>query len=61
MSLIPKGEKAKLITVVRDGETIKQITFLHQNIKITNSNLKKKSKLKLFFNWFCIMVISQKE
>jgi type I restriction enzyme M protein len=48
MSLIPKGEKAKLITVVRDGETIKQITFLHQNIKITNSKPEEKVQTEAF-------------
>ena len=48
MSLISKGEKAKLITVVRDGEAIKQITFLHQNIKISNSKPEEKVQTEAF-------------
>lgn len=48
MSLIEKGEKAKLISVVRDGSTIKQITFLHQNLKTSNSRPEEKVQTEAF-------------
>lgn len=48
MSLISKGEKAKLITVIRDGDTIKQIVFLHQKIKISYSKPEEKVQTEAF-------------
>lgn len=48
MSLIPTGEKAKLITVIRDGDTIKQIVFLHQKIKISYSKPEEKVQTEAF-------------
>lgn len=48
MTLIPKGEKEKLIKVVRDGVTIQQITFLHQHIKTTYSKSEEKVQIEVF-------------
>ncbi len=48
MSLLQKGEKEKLISIVRDGNTIKQINFLHQKIKISYSKPEEKVQTEAF-------------
>ena len=48
MSLIEQGEKANLITVLRDGKDIKQITFLYQNRKISYSKPEEKVQIEVF-------------
>ena len=48
MSLILQGENAKLIKVVREGNEIKQITFIHQNIKINYTKPEEKVQTETF-------------
>jgi type I restriction enzyme M protein len=48
MSLIPKGEKEKLIKVIREGSAIKQITFLNQKVKTSYSKPEERVQTEVF-------------
>ena len=48
ISLIQQGEEAKLISVVRDGNDIKQVTFRHSNKKISYSKPEEKVQTDAF-------------
>jgi type I restriction enzyme M protein len=48
MNLIPLGEKAKLITVIRENDEIKQVIFLHQKIKVNYAKPEEKVQIEVF-------------
>ncbi len=48
ISLIQQGEEAKLISVVRDGNDIKQVAFRHSNKKISYSKPEEKVQTDAF-------------